>query len=251
MTIYFVSDIHLSDDTPEINALFFDFLETTASQGVDLYILGDLMDRWVGDDLPTQTAVRLRTHLQKRRLQGLSTYYLPGNRDFLLGKNFCTDCGMTYLSDPSLLSLFGVRILATHGDALCLSDVRYQRFRYWVRQPLLQWLFLRLPRVFRLAIANRLRQASYHHQKSLSDAQMDVSDTAVTSLSHQYKATLCIHGHVHLAGVYQYGDFQRWVLADWQPTKGSVIALQANEIQLLTYQMGGVLQTISVAPIPK
>ena len=38
-------------------------------------------------------------------------------------------CGVMRLHDPTLLVAFGQRVLVSHGDALCLGDVAYQRYR--------------------------------------------------------------------------------------------------------------------------
>ena len=41
--------------------------------------------------------------------------------------------GMQRMTDPTVLQAFGQRWLLAHGDALCLDDVDYQRFRQQVR----------------------------------------------------------------------------------------------------------------------
>ena len=47
---YFISDLHLSENRPELTALFVDFMQNLAPQAERLYILGDLFDFWIGDD---------------------------------------------------------------------------------------------------------------------------------------------------------------------------------------------------------
>ena len=54
---------------------------------------------------------------------------MAGNRDFLVGDAMLERCGVMRLHDPTLLVAFGQRVLLSHGDALCLDDVAYQRFR--------------------------------------------------------------------------------------------------------------------------
>ena len=48
--VLFISDLHLSEDRPEINRLFSDFLKGRARAASALYILGDLFEYWAGDD---------------------------------------------------------------------------------------------------------------------------------------------------------------------------------------------------------
>ena len=56
---YFIADLHLSENRPDISAAFFSFLNThILNQDVDaLYILGDFFEVWVGDDYITTLAL--------------------------------------------------------------------------------------------------------------------------------------------------------------------------------------------------
>ena len=47
----FISDLHLSSDQPRVSAQLFDFLAGEARGAQTLYILGDLFDAWLGDDV--------------------------------------------------------------------------------------------------------------------------------------------------------------------------------------------------------
>ena len=47
---YFIADLHLSENRPDISACFLRFLENDAINAEKLYILGDLFEAWVGDD---------------------------------------------------------------------------------------------------------------------------------------------------------------------------------------------------------
>jgi UDP-2,3-diacylglucosamine hydrolase len=48
--VLFVSDLHLSPERPAIVERFFRFLEEEARAAAALYILGDLLEHWIGDD---------------------------------------------------------------------------------------------------------------------------------------------------------------------------------------------------------
>jgi len=50
MVALFVSDLHLSPDTPHTLAAFFSFLNNEAMHATQLYLLGDLFEYWPGDD---------------------------------------------------------------------------------------------------------------------------------------------------------------------------------------------------------
>ena len=47
---YFIADLHLAQNRPDITACFLSFLEKDAPNAETLYILGDLFEYWIGDD---------------------------------------------------------------------------------------------------------------------------------------------------------------------------------------------------------
>ena len=55
---------------------------------------------------------------------------------------------------------FGEHVMLTHGDALCLSDAPYQRFRSVVRSPAWRSDFLARPLAERYKAARDVRQES-------------------------------------------------------------------------------------------
>ena len=89
--ILFISDLHLSWDKPEITRRFLAFLEHRAAHAKALYILGDLFDVWVGDDDTSPPSRQIRDVLKKLTGSGIKIYLQLGNRDFLIGQNFCRE----------------------------------------------------------------------------------------------------------------------------------------------------------------
>jgi len=93
MTVYFLSDLHLCDERPRINALFVDFLNGPARNAQAVYILGDLLEYWVGDDTLTRDPPGFVGALRALTDHGVPTYLMHGNRDFLLGAQFAAATG--------------------------------------------------------------------------------------------------------------------------------------------------------------
>ena len=79
----FISDLHLTDNAP--NNIFLKFLEHSSVLTNNLFILGDLFDYWVGDDsrMYSNEISALRKLGEQKNI-----YFIHGNRDFLIGKNF-------------------------------------------------------------------------------------------------------------------------------------------------------------------
>lgn len=235
MALYFVADIHLDNDEPAITAGFVDFLTQIAADAEALYILGDLFERWIGDDEPSALHDRIATALQALRQQGVACYFIHGNRDFLLGQNYARRCGMTLLPEQVLLERYGQRILLMHGDQLCTGDASYQAFRRKVQQRWLQRLFLALPLRWRLAIAARMRARSQQANSAKSVTIMDVEPQTVNAVIEAAEADILIHGHTHRPAIHTVeieGQLrQRAVLGAWHH-EGSALRLSGSGLEL-------------------
>ncbi|MCK9502965.1 MAG: UDP-2,3-diacylglucosamine diphosphatase [Porticoccaceae bacterium] len=219
MTDLLISDLHLSPERPAITRAFFDFLDNRARQARGLYILGDLVEAWIGDDDPDQLSRDLVARLRNLSDSGTGLYIQHGNRDFLMGKRFARETGATLLGDyhiienPEYASLG--RILLCHGDTLCSDDVDYQRFRRKVRRPLNRWLLAHLPLKKRQAIARKWRNQSSAANSNKADNIMDVNGDTVAEVMLAYKAKTLIHGHTHRPGIHDNKFGKRVVLGDW------------------------------------
>ncbi|MDH5473821.1 MAG: UDP-2,3-diacylglucosamine diphosphatase, partial [Gammaproteobacteria bacterium] len=143
--ILFISDLHLSADRPDIIALFLKFLDEKQDTTSSLYILGDFVEYWLGDDDTANELETVFNRLKSFSDQGPNVYLMHGNRDFLIGQDFTRRCGCTLINDPFILNSDNNPILLMHGDALCTDDTRYQMFRTMVRDPLWKKDFLSKP----------------------------------------------------------------------------------------------------------
>lgn len=216
----FISDLHLCANRPQINSLFFEFLNTIASHAEALYVLGDLFEYWPGDDdlaepLHTDVAAAF-SHLNEI---GVKLYLMHGNRDFLMGKAFCKATGMTMLPDPSIIDLYGTPTLLMHGDTLCTDDVNYQSFRAQVRSTNWQNAFLDKPLTERKTIIEGMRNKSKEAQAEKPDEILDVNPLAVYEALRAHGYPRLIHGHTHRPAKHLHfiddKTCERWVLTDW------------------------------------
>jgi UDP-2,3-diacylglucosamine hydrolase len=236
----FLSDLHLGPEQPQLTAAFRHYLETLAQQPHALYILGDLFDRWIGDDDDAPWIAPIADALRVLSDAGTALFLMHGNRDFLLGRTFCERIGAELIPDPCVpLSLSGWRLLLTHGDALCTDDRAYQAYRRQVRDPDWQRGVLSLSLSQRRTLAAELREASDTASAGKSTAIMDVAPTAVASIARAYLPDAIIHGHTHRPGrVDAAGEVAcpRYVLGDWRPlasgTEAVVLHVDENKIEL-------------------
>jgi UDP-2,3-diacylglucosamine hydrolase len=217
--ILFISDLHLSDERPEITAKFSRFLRGDAAQARALYILGDLFEVWLGDDAVLPGYRPVLEDMRTLTDSGVPMYVMHGNRDFLLGDDFARQTGCRLLPDPTVIDLNGERTLLMHGDTLCTDDTEYQRFRVQVRDPATQRQFLDLPIAERIAVAKHYRQESRERSRDKSEEIMDVNQEAVRDAMRQHGVYRLIHGHTHRPAVHDFKldhhAARRIVLGDW------------------------------------
>ncbi len=240
MTTLFISDLHLDAERPRITDLFGRFLREEATGTDALYILGDLFEAWVGDDDPSDTGAFVARELRAVRDAGTPTFFIRGNRDFLLGEEYAHRAGMTILPDPSVVMLQGQPTLLMHGDTLCTDDVAYQQFRAQTRSPAWQAQFQSQPLSARLAFAQQARAASKAHQQGLQgqgamESITDVAPATVEATFAQFGIDTMIHGHTHRPAVHELDvggrACRRIVLGDWDE-QGSVLRVDAGGAEL-------------------
>lgn len=228
MHIHFISDLHLSADRPALTALFERYLAGPARAASSLYILGDLFEYWAGDDdLDDPLNSRVASQLAALADTDTQVFFMPGNRDFLIGADFASRARLTLLPDPTAITLDGVPALLCHGDSLCTDDLAYQAFRQQVRNPAWQAQFLTQPLAVRKQIIAGVRMKSEEAKSEKAAAIMDVNADAVAALLREHSFPRLIHGHTHRPAVHSIDvdghACERWVLADWQDDQGEVL----------------------------
>jgi UDP-2,3-diacylglucosamine hydrolase len=231
MTRLFVSDVHLDASAPEATEQFVEFLRSHASRAEAFYILGDLFEVWVGDDDPSTEKARIVTALRELSDSGVACFIIHGNRDFLLGRQFCDRSGCRLLADPIIAELDGERVLVTHGDALCTDDHAYQELRSSVRTADWQRRFLALPFHIRDRLANRARAGSKAHNARTAPRIQDVNPAAVELAFRTTRTRRMIHGHTHRPGIHE-------TMVDGEPAQRIVLGAWYEEGSYLTYDNG-------------
>lgn len=231
---YFIADLHLSETSSKLTALFTDFMQNDAPQAEAVYILGDLFDFWIGDDEKSALIERVQHSIHTLTRQGVPCYFIHGNRDFLIGQKFAKTCGLQLLPDYQVIDLYNTPTLLCHGDTLCIDDVKYQQFRQKVHQKWRQRLFLCLPLKVRLKIAEKIRSKSRTDKQSKPAELMDVNADFVWNVMEKFNVTRLIHGHTHRENIHKIPPHveqatteqtvkERIVLGDWHNDYASIL----------------------------
>jgi len=219
VTTLFISDLHLEETRPDITDAFLRFLDQKTSGIERLYILGDFFEAWIGDDEQTPLQETIAGALKAVSDRGVEIFLMHGNRDFLIGEEFCERAGATLLDDPTVVDLYGTPTLLMHGDSLCTADEEYQKFRANMRNPQMQKMMLARPLEDRQKMARQLRDMSMAKNQGKAEDIMDVTPEEVVREMETHGVQQMIHGHTHRPAIH---DLQangqpatRIVLGDW------------------------------------
>ena len=234
-TIEFIADLHLHAGDEGNFLAWKRYLLGTKADAV--FMLGDLFEAWVGDD--AVDAIPAGASFEAHCLQVLNQaagrtalFFMHGNRDFLVGADFLRRSQVQLLQDPTVLEFASQRWLLTHGDALCLEDINYMKFRAQVRDPQWQRQFLALDLDVRRGIARDMRAQSEQVTRANAYA-FDVDAQAARDWLVAGRSQVMVHGHTHRPAIHDLGQgLQRTVLSDWDvlstPPRAQVLRIQSD-----------------------
>jgi len=260
---YFISDLHLDPSRPHLFKLFYEFTEKIRSDAEALYILGDLFEFWIGDDiidLPIgKPYFPVIEQLKSLSDAGTKIYFIQGNRDFLIGEHFMQRIGGKLLPDETVIDLYGTPTLIMHGDTLCTDDKSYQFMRKILRLKIVQKLYLSMSPEKRAQKASQVRQKTSTRTKQKNYSILDVNQQEVEKVvsrgaaetmlersdddpkgeiksSKSRGVSFLIHGHTHRPAEHDFllegVPMKRIVLGDWGE-KSSYIVAQENMFELI------------------
>lgn len=220
---YFISDLHLDPSRPHLFKLFHEFIEKIRPDAEALYILGDLFEFWIGDDiidLPIgKPYLPVITQLRSLSDSGVKLYFTQGNRDFLIGKSFMQRIGSTLLPDQQIIDLYGTKALIMHGDTLCTDDKAYQLMRKILRLWIVQKIYLSMSPEKRSQKAGQVRKTTSESTKQKSSMILDVNQQDVDKCIESGGVSFLIHGHTHRPAEHDFlinnQQKKRIVLGDW------------------------------------
>lgn len=233
----FASDLHLSEERPEQIDRFDALVARAAGQADRVFLLGDLVEAWLGDDDDRPPHPRLERGLRRLSDAGVQVFVAHGNRDFLMGERFADATGSTLIPESLRIEVNGQPALVMHGDSLCTLDIPYQQIRRMLRDPAWQARMLVLPFEERLALARQYRDQSLMVSSRKDEQLMDVTPAAVEAAMRAAAVRLLIHGHTHRPARHVLdldgAPALRIVLGDWYGEQASVLVADGQDLNLL------------------
>lgn len=199
---YFVSDVHLSAERPDVGTRFLRFLERVEEDGARLFLLGDIFDLWVG---PKQTTlpyvVPLLDKLRELTHAGIEVHYIAGNRDFNFDARMNGGPPPRHLPEVMKVDSHGHRLVLTHGDLLCTGDRAYRRARRIGRSIPVRFAFSHMPLGLAVFLSQGYRRLSVRivARKARREKAVDFGRVRALLLEG-HDAVVC--GHVHRGARY-------------------------------------------------
>lgn len=240
MSVYFISDLHLKSERPDLTRAFSHLLDEISDDAEAIYLLGDIFEAWIGDDTPVESLQEPLLKLAAMSQAGCQLFFQHGNRDFLVGEQFAQSICAKLLPEALVIDLPIGPALIMHGDQLCLDDQEYMQFRSMVRNPQWQQAFLSKTLPERLTIAKQLRDESQARGAEKSAYITDVTAEAVVESLNHHQVDLMIHGHTHRPAIHTLEVNEkpatRIVLGDWDKL-GWYLKIDQSGYDLISFEI--------------
>lgn len=239
--LVFISDLHLAPERPQIIELFLKFADEIAAGADELYILGDFLEYWLGDDDPSPALKPVFDKLiELTEKQQTKIFFMRGNRDFLIGNGLAERCHFELIGDLHKITVQNKDVLLMHGDTLCTDDIEYQKFRHMVRSEQWQQDILSKSLEERIQIAKNLRDQSKKSNAEKEETIMDVNQQETDKAFIDNDVDSIIHGHTHRPAIHHKTvndhDTTRVVLGDWFENGSYLRVNDSSEYKLQSYE---------------
>ena len=158
-TLIFLADLHLRPEEPRRAELLFSFLEDRRAEAEAVYILGDLLDFWVGaKQLRRPEWARFLEELGRIADGGPAIRVLGGNRDYLLDEASLAPYGLECLGRQHRLERDGLRLTLVHGDRYFPDSPPSRLFLWWINSRPMCALARAVPLAVSLGVARAMRR---------------------------------------------------------------------------------------------
>jgi UDP-2,3-diacylglucosamine hydrolase len=218
----FISDLHLDPRNIGLTKSFLFFMRDHAGAEA-IYILGDFFNAFIGEDDDNAYIEQIKASCRAYTQTGGKLYIMAGNRDFLMQHAFAESVCGTYIADPTIHTIYGLKCLLMHGDSLCTDDIQHQKWRNIYTRSWVHGVAHLIPLKIRQWLAKRMRKHSKARKATQDLSIMDTNPQAVLKAITDSNCDYLIHGHTHLPQ--DHG--RRLVLGAW-PDADSIIKLEPD-----------------------
>jgi len=144
--IYFASDAHfgldLKESPIESERRFVRWLDSIKHETAALYLLGDMFDYWFEyKSVVPKGYTRFLGKLAEFTDAGIPVYIFTGNHDIWMFDYLPKETGVTVITEPIEVELYGKRFYLAHGDGLGDPSRVFLLMRWFFRNKFCQFLY--------------------------------------------------------------------------------------------------------------
>ena len=167
LPIYFFGDNHFSP-TPSLSnehkiKKMEEFIHVIEKSKGSIFIMGDFFDYYFEYNKNNPNYFeKIFLLLEKIKSKGIEIYFIAGNHDFWIGKEFESLTTKSFLNDQILFA-GNKRIYVTHGDGILSWDKGYRLLKIILRSKIFRFLYSLLPKSIALKVAEKI---SYERKDS-------------------------------------------------------------------------------------
>ncbi|MBL4889052.1 MAG: metallophosphoesterase family protein [Candidatus Lindowbacteria bacterium] len=220
--VVFIGDLHLgaSEKAQMLLSSFFDALPAN----ITIIGIGDIVDYWAecrdfdfGSDFP-----------DLEKFQRFQSYFIKGNRDFLIGERWEKRTGGVVLGDEAVFNVAGRRIKCVHGDTLVQKDWRYQLWRKFARSGVFEICAGALGESRSRRLAGNLKTQSKKEvgRKKISDMQLEIESVEAALEGND----ILVCGHTHKPERSTLSKGELIVLGPWDTSSEVLFVSEAGNI---------------------
>ncbi len=206
MEAWFLSDIHLKSMEERNGKILLRFLHSLLERNpekIQLFLLGDIFDLWIGShDYFVRQYQPLIDALKNLKALGARIIYFEGNHDVHIDKFFQHELGAEVFTDARYFEIQGLTVRCEHGDLINREDHAYLKYRSIIRGAVVRAMALHLPGPFwgyvgmKMSHSSRKKSAVYRSQNELQLIQMIRNHVGRAYLERSFD--YIISGHMHV-----------------------------------------------------
>ena len=192
-----LSDLHIWGPEDPLYRALLRFLNEQMTDGVSLFIVGDLFDIFIGNKAIFSQKYRELIDLLKLKCRsGANVYYLEGNHDFLLKGVFAGESRIEIFSEEIIFEWDQRLFYFCHGDRINPRDYSYRAFRMAIRNPLSKCLIDICPGTILDSVGRSLSATSRKYNPNANDETIQMfRNYACDKISKGYDFVVMGHSH--------------------------------------------------------
>ena len=212
-TYLFISDIHLGLQSKETEnkkeRLLVEFLNSTAINCKEMFIVGDLFDFWFEYKRVYQKGFfRTLTALQDLTEKGIKIHYFIGNHDFMHRNFFTDEIGAVLYEKPIEVILNSKKFFIGHGDGLVENDFGYVVLKKVMRNKGIQKLYSLIHPDLGITLASSTSKSSRSYTSKKDYGEVDgLFEAAKKRIDKGFDYVIFGHLHKRIQQKYQEGYY--------------------------------------------